>query len=98
LSEAAFSDLILIDGNRRIPKSHECHPLAPNEFAAVQHQLEAVARSKEKSMNLMNLSLIAAPATPRTLVKAALLSGALMAFAPGVILGEPIAKKGTTPT
>ena len=48
-------------------------------------------------MNLMNLSLIAAPATPRMLVKAALLSGALMAFAPGVILGEPIAKKGTTP-
>ena len=45
----------------------------------------------------MNLTFIAAPTIPTTLVKAALLSGALMAFAPGVILGEPIAKKGTTP-
>ena len=45
----------------------------------------------------MNLSTIAAPAAAKTLVKAALLSGVLMAFAPEVVLGEPIAKKGTTP-
>jgi hypothetical protein len=45
----------------------------------------------------MNLSTIAASAAAKTLVKAALLSGVLMAFAPGVVLGEPIAKKGTTP-
>jgi hypothetical protein len=32
-----------------------------------------------------------------TFVKMALFSGALMALAPGVVLAEPIAKKGTTP-
>lgn len=30
-------------------------------------------------------------------IKIALFSGALMAFAPGVVLADPIAKKGTTP-
>jgi hypothetical protein len=69
----------------------------PNEFAAVQHQLDTVARSKEESMNLMNLSLIAAPTAPRTLVKAALLSGVLATFAPEIVLGQQMEKKGTTP-
>jgi len=48
-------------------------------------------------MNLMNMTLVAAPTASTTLIKAALLSGALMAFAPEAVLGEPIAKKGTTP-
>jgi hypothetical protein len=42
------------------------------------------------------LSLIAAPTRPM-LVKAALVSGALMTFAPGIVLGQPMEKKGTTP-
>ena len=41
-------------------------------------------------------TIIAAPAAARTLVKTALLSGLLMAFAPGVVLGADIAKKGAT--
>ena len=45
----------------------------------------------------MNLSLIAASIAPRTLVKAALLSGVLVTFAPGVVLGQQMEKKGTTP-
>ena len=48
-------------------------------------------------MTRMNLSIIAAPAAAKTLVKTALLSGVLMAFAPGVVLGQPMEKKGTTP-
>jgi hypothetical protein len=43
------------------------------------------------------LSTIAAPAAAGTMVKAALLSGILMAFAPGIALGQAIEKKGTTP-
>ena len=45
----------------------------------------------------MNLITIAAPAAVKTLIKAALLSGVFVAFAPGIIQGEPVAKKGTTP-
>jgi hypothetical protein len=45
----------------------------------------------------MNLSLIAASIAPRTLVKAALLSGVLVTFPPGVVLGQQMEKKGTTP-
>ena len=45
----------------------------------------------------MNLSLIAESTAPRTLVKAALLSGVLVTFAPGVVLGQQMEKKGTTP-
>ena len=48
-------------------------------------------------MKPVNLSMIAAPAVARTLVKAAVLSGVLMAVAPGIVLGQPIEKKGTTP-
>ena len=48
-------------------------------------------------MNLMNLILIAAPTVPRTLVKVALLSGAIFAVAPSVVCAEQMAKKGTTP-
>src|SRR5260370_16821406 len=48
---------------------------------------------KEESMSLMNLS----PAAAMTLVKSALLSGVLMTFAPGVVLGQQMEKKGTTP-
>lgn len=47
-------------------------------------------------MNPMKLSKIAAP-TVTNLGKVALLSGVLLGFAPGVLLGEPIGKKGTTP-
>lgn len=45
----------------------------------------------------MNLSTIAAPAAAKALVKAALLFGVVMAFAAGPVLGEPIAKQGSTP-
>ena len=45
-------------------------------------------------MNPMKLSRIAAP-TVTNLGKVALLSGVLLGFAPGVLLGEPIGKKGT---
>jgi hypothetical protein len=41
--------------------------------------------------------IIAASAAAMTSVKTALLSGLLMAFVPGVVLGQPIEKKGTTP-
>jgi hypothetical protein len=47
-------------------------------------------------MNPMKLSKIAAP-TVTNLGKVALLSGVLLGFAPGALLGEPITKKGTTP-
>src|SRR6266480_6316406 len=55
--------------------------------------LDTVA-PKEESMNLMNLSLIATPTAARTLVKAALV---LVTFAPGIVLGQQMEKKGTTP-
>jgi hypothetical protein len=45
-------------------------------------------------MSLMNLS----PAAAMTLVKSALLSGVLMTFAPGVVLGQQMEKKGPHPT
>ncbi|OWK26588.1 hypothetical protein AJ87_05930 [Rhizobium yanglingense] len=48
-------------------------------------------------MKTINLNTIAAPAAAMTLVKAALLSGVLLAFAPGIVLGQSIEKKGTTP-
>jgi hypothetical protein len=41
--------------------------------------------------------MIAAPAAAMTLVKAALLAGVLLAFAPGAVLGAEGPKKGTTP-
>ena len=44
-------------------------------------------------MSLMNLS----PAAAMTLVKSALLSGVLVTFAPGIVLGQQMEKKGTTP-
>jgi hypothetical protein len=53
-----------------------------------------IARSNEESMKL---SFIAAPTVPTTLVKTALLSGVLMTFAPGIVLGQQMEKKGTTP-
>ena len=51
---------------------------------------------KEEPMNPMNLSLIAAPATAMTIVKTALLSGALVASAQWIVLAQPMEKKGTT--
>lgn len=48
-------------------------------------------------MKPINLSIIAAPAAAMTLVKTALFAGALVAFAPPVVLGQPIEKKGTAP-
>jgi hypothetical protein len=47
-------------------------------------------------MKPMNLSIVAAPPAAMTLLKTALLSGVIMALAPGVVLGDPIEKKGTT--
>jgi hypothetical protein len=52
---------------------------------------------EEASMSPIKLIIAAAPTTAKTLVEAALLSGVLMATAPGVVVGEPMAKKGTTP-
>ena len=45
----------------------------------------------------MSLPTIAAPAAAMALVKAALLSGLLTGVAPGLVLGEEMPKKGTTP-
>lgn len=46
-------------------------------------------------MTPMNIETIAAAAA-RTLVRTALLAGVLMAFAPGVVLADPIPKSGST--
>ncbi len=48
-------------------------------------------------MKRIKLSVFAAPTAATTLAKAVLLAGVVMAFAPGVVLGDPIEKKGTTP-
>ena len=48
-------------------------------------------------MSLMDLSFIAAPTVPTTLVKSALLTGVLMTSTPGIVLGQQMEKKGTTP-
>ena len=48
-------------------------------------------------MKLMDLSLIAAPAAAMPFVKTALLTGVLIAFAPGGVMGQQMPKKGTTP-
>ena len=42
-------------------------------------------------------NIIAAPAVANTVVKAALFAGILTAFAPTVVLGQSMEKKGTTP-
>jgi len=47
-------------------------------------------------MKPMHLNMIAVPAAAMTLVKTALLSGVLVLFAPGVVLGAEFAKKGST--
>ena len=43
------------------------------------------------------LNIIAAPTAARTVVKAALFAGVLTIFAPAVVSGQSIEKKGTTP-
>jgi hypothetical protein len=43
------------------------------------------------------LNIIASPAAARTVVKAALFAGVLTIFAPAVVSGQSIEKKGTTP-
>jgi hypothetical protein len=48
-------------------------------------------------MQPINLSIIAASAAARTLVKTALFAGVLMALAPGLVRAEAIQKSGTTP-
>jgi hypothetical protein len=48
-------------------------------------------------MKPIDPSSIATPAAATALVKAALLSGVLMAFAPGIVLADPIEQQGTTP-
>jgi hypothetical protein len=45
----------------------------------------------------MHLNISAASAAAKALVKATLLSGVLLAFAPGLVIAEPIGTKGTTP-
>jgi hypothetical protein len=47
-------------------------------------------------MKLISLSGTAAPAAAMALVKTGLLSGVLLACAPGIVLGAEIAKKGAT--
>ncbi len=47
-------------------------------------------------MKPKTLSGIASPAGAMTLVKSALLSGVLMAFAPAIVLAAPLEKKGST--
>src|SRR5262249_30079962 len=58
------------------------------------HGLNLPLKRQEESMNL---NTIAAPAAAIAFVKAALVSGVLTGFAPGVVLGQEIPKKGTTP-
>lgn len=48
-------------------------------------------------MTAKTMSMIAAPAAAMTLVKVALLSGVLLSFAGGAVLGADVPKKGTTP-
>jgi hypothetical protein len=45
-------------------------------------------------MKPMHISISAASAAAKALVKATLLSGVLMAFAPGIVLADPMEKKG----
>ena len=47
-------------------------------------------------MKPITLNVIAAPAAMMTLVKTALLTGVLMAFAPAVVMAAPLEKKGST--
>ena len=44
-------------------------------------------------MKPINLSIIAAPAAAMTLVKTVLFAGAVVAFAPAIVLGQPIEKE-----
>src|SRR5262249_23277920 len=53
--------------------------------------------SKEDSMTLMNLRLLAARAGVTALVKITLFSVVLVAFAPRAVVAQPIEKKGTRP-
>jgi hypothetical protein len=48
-------------------------------------------------MKSMDLSTVAGHTAAMTLAKTALLSGLVMAFFPGVALGDPIERKGITP-
>ena len=48
-------------------------------------------------MKQINLNKTAAPCGVMALGKTALLTGLLMAFAPGVVLADPVPKKGTAP-
>jgi hypothetical protein len=48
-------------------------------------------------MKPTNLRVIAAPAAPVTLIRAALFSGMLVVVTPGAVLADPIEKQGTTP-
>ena len=86
-----YPRLILIDGNRQVLEV----TAIPNWVCGVQQS--ALMPSLDPRRNSMNLSLIAESTAPRTLVKAALLSGVLVTFAPGVVLGQQMEKKGTTP-
>ncbi len=48
-------------------------------------------------MKPVNPNMVAVPTAMMTRVKAAVLAGVLVAFAPGIVLGQAIEKKGTTP-
>jgi hypothetical protein len=78
------------------PDRREQAGAGSHRYPAAVQQL-ALMPSLDPRRNSMNLSLIAASIAPRTLVKAALLSGVLVTFAPGVVLGQQMEKKGTTP-
>src|SRR6187200_2997253 len=56
-----------------------------------------VLASKEDSMTLMTLRLLAARAGVMALVKTALFSVVLAALAPAAVVAQPMEKKGTTP-
>jgi hypothetical protein len=49
-----------------------------------------------KAMKPINMSIIAAPSGVVALVRTALLTGALFALAPGLVLGADVPKKGST--
>jgi hypothetical protein len=69
--------------------------MQPDRWEQARAEVTRLSDHKEESMSFMNLSLIAIPAARRTFVKA--LSGVLVAFAPGIVLGQQMEKKGTTP-
>jgi hypothetical protein len=67
--------------------------LAANHGRALKRPLDF----KEVLMNFINLSIVDTSNAAMRLTKTAAFAAALMSFAPAVVAGEPIEKKGTTP-